>query len=150
MNRFAALDGLRGVSAIAVVLFHLPLAMHAYGSPLVREAYIFVDFFFVLSGFVIAHAYAARIETVASVGDFLLRRVARRWPLHLATLAGLVVLECARVLSTGAAGTRPPPRPARPPPHADAPPRTANPGATPPALIGTHPATSPPPLRHGR
>jgi peptidoglycan/LPS O-acetylase OafA/YrhL len=54
MVRFGALDGLRGISAVAVALLHLPVAFHLFGSPVVREAYVFVDFFFVLSGFVIA------------------------------------------------------------------------------------------------
>lgn len=98
MNRFAALDGLRGLSAVAVAFFHLPLAFHLFGSPLVREAYIFVDFFFVLSGFVIAHAYGARLSSGPELGSFLLRRIGRLWPLHLATLAALIGFECIRYL----------------------------------------------------
>jgi peptidoglycan/LPS O-acetylase OafA/YrhL len=98
MTRFAALDGLRGLSAVAVALFHLPLAFHLYPTALVREAYVFVDFFFVLSGFVIAHAYGARLTGGADLGEFLWRRIGRLWPLHLATLAALVALECVRLL----------------------------------------------------
>jgi peptidoglycan/LPS O-acetylase OafA/YrhL len=98
MTRFAALDGLRGLSAVAVALFHLPLAFHLYPTPLVREAYVFVDFFFVLSGFVLAHAYGARLTGGAELGEFLWRRIGRLWPLHIATLAALVALECIRLL----------------------------------------------------
>src|SRR5690606_39116617 len=110
MARFAALDGLRGISAVAVAFFHLPLAFHLFGSPLVREAYIFVDFFFVLSGFVIAHAYGARLTGGAELGDFLVRRIGRLWPLHLATLGALVALEAIRYLLAARFGfeVRPP------------------------------------------
>jgi peptidoglycan/LPS O-acetylase OafA/YrhL len=98
MTRYAALDGLRGVSAVAVALFHLPVAFHLFGTSVVREAYIFVDFFFVLSGFVIAHAYGARLTSGAELGSFLFRRIGRLWPLHLATLAVMVGLEFGRHL----------------------------------------------------
>jgi len=67
---FVTLDGLRGVAAIAIVTRHSPAFWHsvtAYGSipdaagrlPEVRplfESYLAVDFFFVLSGFVLMHA----------------------------------------------------------------------------------------------
>jgi peptidoglycan/LPS O-acetylase OafA/YrhL len=99
MSRFAALDGLRGVSAIAVVLFHAPIAFHLFDSPLVREAYNFVDFFFVLSGFVIAHAYGDRLATGTQFAEYMLRRVARLWPLHLVTLAAALAVEIAIYLS---------------------------------------------------
>ena len=105
MTRFAALDGLRGISAVAVAFFHVPLAFHLFGSPLVRESYIFVDFFFVLSGFVIAHAYGARLTGGAELGGFLVRRLGRLWPLHLATLAALVAIEAMRLLLASHLGT---------------------------------------------
>ena len=54
---------------MAVALYHLPLAFHLFSAPLVREAYVFVDFFFVLSGFVIAHAYGARLTGGAELGE---------------------------------------------------------------------------------
>ena len=58
---------------------------------LVERAGVFVDFFFVLSGFVIAHAYRERLQS-GQVADFLVRRVGRLWPLHAAVLLGCVVL----------------------------------------------------------
>jgi peptidoglycan/LPS O-acetylase OafA/YrhL len=91
MRRFQALDGLRGISAM---LFHLPVAFNLFGRPLVRESYIFVDFFFVLSGFVISHAYEGRLANWSDGVQFIVRRIGRLWPLHLATLAALVLFEC--------------------------------------------------------
>ncbi len=62
-SRFEALDGWRGVCACLVVLFHFHGYSPVYFSPLVRNSYLFVDFFFVLSGFVIAWNYASRLGT---------------------------------------------------------------------------------------
>jgi len=77
-----------------VGLYHLPLACHLLASPLVREGYVFVDFFFVLSGFVIAHAYGARLNGGGQFVEFLVRRIGRLWPLHIAVLTVLVSLDC--------------------------------------------------------
>ena len=96
-TRFEVLDALRGLCAILVVFFHLPVSSHFHALPLTRHGYLFVDFFFVLSGFVIAHAYRERIGSIGDAGRFLVRRVGRVWPLHLAILAAFVVLELCRL-----------------------------------------------------
>src|SRR6218665_3646823 len=98
MTRYSSLDGLRGIAALAVALFHLPIAMSLYASPLIREAYVAVDFFFVLSGFVIAHAYTTRLNSADAVRDFVIRRVGRLWPLHISVIAAMVVVEVARLI----------------------------------------------------
>ena len=91
--RFRALDACRGLCAVAVVLFHLDAATHFYNWPMVRNAYVAVDFFFVLSGFVIASAYGDRIRTVQEAGRFTLRRFGRLYPLHLVVLIAYVLVE---------------------------------------------------------
>lgn len=92
-RHFEAVDSLRGFAALAVALHHLQVGSHIYFWPLFRNAYIFVDFFFVLSGFVIAHAYQDRLTSKADVEDFAIRRVARIWPLHLVMLAAFLAAE---------------------------------------------------------
>ena len=77
MNRFSALDSFRGICALLVALFHLSAASHFFYLPFVRNAGIFVDFFFVLSGFVLAHAYSHKIQTAEDLKIFLIRRVGR-------------------------------------------------------------------------
>ncbi|MGQ0698846.1 MAG: acyltransferase family protein [Panacagrimonas sp.] len=94
--RFKVLDGWRGVCALLVALYHLNAYGHANGWPLVRGAYMFVDFFFVLSGFVMTHAYADDLTQRRGLGQFLIRRLGRLWPLHLATLGVMVALEVLR------------------------------------------------------
>lgn len=57
---------------------------------------LFVDFFFVLSGFVIASAYQSKLSSGDGVIPFALRRFGRLYPLHIATLAALVTFALAR------------------------------------------------------
>jgi len=92
--RFQALDSWRGVAALMVVIYHAPLLWSFYDAGFVRHSWLFVDFFFVLSGFVIAHAYASKLRDMTDVGHFMLRRFGRVWPLHAAMLLALVLIQC--------------------------------------------------------
>ena len=91
--RFRALDGWRGICALLVAAHHIEARGLLYWQPLIRNAWLFVDFFFVLSGFVIAHAYGDALATRPQVGSFAIRRLGRLWPLHAAMLAALIGLE---------------------------------------------------------
>lgn len=86
--RFDALDGLRGVAALCVVVYHRNWWL---GLPMLWQGYLAVDFFFMLSGFVIGHAYGERLATRAiGLGKFAWLRVERLWPLLIAgTTVGL-------------------------------------------------------------
>ncbi len=97
-ERFEALDAGRGVCALAVAFFHMPLA-----HPLQQQAWFpnlqfCVDIFFVLSGFVLLHAYGDRLATGRQVLRFVLMRFGRLWPLHAVTLGLLVLIETVRFL----------------------------------------------------
>lgn len=60
--RFRSLDAWRGICALCVAALHLNTIGWINTSALIQNAGRFVDFFFVLSGFVIAHAYRERLE----------------------------------------------------------------------------------------
>ncbi|WP_324671532.1 acyltransferase [Hymenobacter sp. GOD-10R] len=78
---FGILDGLRGIAAVAVVVFHfMEFAVPDYADNFIAHAYFAVDFFFCLSGFVIACAYDTRLEKIG-VASFLMRRLIRLHPL---------------------------------------------------------------------
>lgn len=77
-GHFLTLDALRGVAALAVLVLHMPPL-----TGLVFHAYLAVDLFFIMSGFVIAHAYERRLLAGWSPGDFIRTRVVRLWPLYL-------------------------------------------------------------------
>lgn len=90
------LDGLRGVAAFAVILDHVP---GGWLGDLVPGRYLSVDFFFVLSGFVLAHAYGRRLEAGWSPWAFMRARVIRLYPMYLAALMiglGLAMLGLMR------------------------------------------------------
>lgn len=80
--RYEILDGLRGVAALTVVLFHI---LEAYAhSPLdqvINHGYLAVDFFFALSGYVIGYAYDDRWGSGMSVSAFFRRRLIRLQPM---------------------------------------------------------------------
>lgn len=92
--RFDVLDALRGVCAVLVVLYHFQSTGYISNLPLVRNGWLFVDYFFVLSGFVIAHSYRERIgDRAVSVGRFMALRIGRIYPLHIAVLLAIAALE---------------------------------------------------------
>lgn len=85
-HRFEALDALRGICACMVVLLHFETSGVVSASQLVRHSYLFVDFFFVLSGFVIAASYGEKLRSGFSIRKFMLLRLGRVYPLHAAIL----------------------------------------------------------------
>jgi peptidoglycan/LPS O-acetylase OafA/YrhL len=83
-QHFEILDGLRGVAAMAVVVFHF--MEWAYTDPsknFIGHGFLAVDFFFCLSGFVIGYAYDDRIAKMGIL-NFLIARVIRLHPLVIA------------------------------------------------------------------
>jgi peptidoglycan/LPS O-acetylase OafA/YrhL len=78
---YPILDGLRGVAALLVVSFHI-LEAHAksHVSQVINHGYLAVDFFFLLSGFVIGYAYDDRWEKM-TIGNFFKRRLVRLQPM---------------------------------------------------------------------
>ncbi len=101
--RFLALDSLRGICACMIVLFHLHSTGRITNSSLVHNSWMFVDFFFVLSGFVISCGYLERLRTGYSIRKFMLLRLGRVYPLHVAILALFLAMEIAGAL-VGTAG----------------------------------------------
>lgn len=89
---FEILDGLRGLAAIAVVIFHfMEIAVPDYHNSFISHSYLAVDFFFCLSGFVIAYAYDTKIAQIGVV-EFMKLRLIRLHPLVvIGALIGLIV-----------------------------------------------------------
>ena len=79
--RFTVLDTFRGVAALAIALFHF---IDGWGG------YIAVDFFLVLSGFILSHSYLYS-DKKNSLGSFINHRIARLYPLHVFTLITFVL-----------------------------------------------------------
>ncbi len=100
-----ALTSVRGIAAWLVVFFHLRRSIADLpdaAMTVLSKGYLAVDFFFLLSGFVIWLSYGERIRErgFGAVPEFLKRRVARIWPLHLFML-GFAVMLAAALAATG-------------------------------------------------
>jgi peptidoglycan/LPS O-acetylase OafA/YrhL len=100
-NRIHQLDGLRGLLAVFVALFHLQASFSDLPAFLLRQAPIFlqgwyaVDVFFVMSGFVMLHVYGetfANGVTPRLFLNFMWARVVRLYPVHLFALLATMVL----------------------------------------------------------
>ncbi|MEO7047355.1 MAG: acyltransferase, partial [Ferruginibacter sp.] len=98
------LTPLRGIAALLTVIYHADLYIGGGGNGLLKikdsllftKLYLMVDFFFVLSGFIMYHVYAKWfIESVNSFSfkKFTIARFARVYPLHFFTLLYLVILR---------------------------------------------------------
>jgi peptidoglycan/LPS O-acetylase OafA/YrhL len=79
-HQFPVLDGLRGVAAVCVAVFHGSFIFG--GKTLLPEAYLAVDFFFLLSGVVVAHAYERRLQA-GQTFDYMVKRAIRLYPMIL-------------------------------------------------------------------
>ena len=81
-QRYALLDGLRGVAALMVIWYHVFEGFAT--SPetqWMNHGHLAVDFFFGLSGFVIGYAYDERMHNGLTAGKFMLRRIIRLQPM---------------------------------------------------------------------
>lgn len=96
-GRYLALDGLRGVAALFVVLYHIRWTNHVTDTEFVKHGYLAVDLFFILSGFVISAGYSGKITDYSGLQRFICLRFFRVYPLHLAALLALVTLELAKL-----------------------------------------------------
>jgi peptidoglycan/LPS O-acetylase OafA/YrhL len=79
----ASLDGLRGVAAAAVVLYHMTYQAFGPDGAAPHRGYLSVDFFFALSGLVISQAYETRFSAGMPFGAFVKIRLIRLYPLIL-------------------------------------------------------------------
>ena len=93
VNYIYSLTPLRGIAALLVVLFHYDIWLMLRGFPrlidtkyssIITNSYVWVDFFFILSGFVICHVYGKKLEnrTRKIIKKYLWARFIRLYPLH--------------------------------------------------------------------
>ena len=96
-SRFNALDGLRGVAAVGVVLYHV-IEQYAFW------CWSFVDLFFVLSGFLITRiVLTSPLPPGLMLKRFWMRRVLRIWPVYYAVMLLMLAYGVAKTLQSGGA-----------------------------------------------
>lgn len=98
VKRFYALDSFRGVCALAVVVYHLHIVGSITEWAFFSNADLFVEFFFVLSGFVITHAYG--LERHLDFRKFFILRTFRLVPLHVFLLGTFIIFEFLKLLAS--------------------------------------------------
>ena len=97
-KRFEALDGFRGICALCVVVFHMPqLDSTITKWSFFQGSAIFVELFFTLSGFVLAHGYSTKKNL--SFFSFAKSRFFRLYPLHLFMLVLTILMLLVRVIA---------------------------------------------------
>jgi peptidoglycan/LPS O-acetylase OafA/YrhL len=77
---FQTIEALRAVGAFLVVMRHVP---YFFGPVQVPESFLAVDLFYLVSGFVVAHAYGQRLAAGSGVWPFMKTRIIRLWPLYI-------------------------------------------------------------------
>jgi peptidoglycan/LPS O-acetylase OafA/YrhL len=92
-GRFVALDSWRGIAALWIVFYHQGHFGAIASTVAARYGWMLVDFFFVLSGFVITASYGARLANGYPRLPFVMVRLGRVYPLHLAMVGVFVALE---------------------------------------------------------
>lgn len=106
------LDLIRFIASIGIVAHHsieyfVPVASRDWLADKTMGLALFVDLFFVISGFVIAYVYHDRVGTATEYGRFLQRRVGRLVPLHILTLL-LSIFVWTGFVVLGRSGNHPP------------------------------------------
>ncbi|CAI1131472.1 acyltransferase family protein [Serratia quinivorans] len=94
-TRLKYLDGLRGIFALTVALSHFFGSQYGWHDYPFQNAYISVDFFFILSGFVLSHVYGQALSSgLMNDRKFIFYRFARMYPLHIVTMVvvGIIYL----------------------------------------------------------
>ena len=102
-RNIVAHHSLRGIAALLVVFYHMKDISHDKGAAIdsmtgfFSKGYIWVDMFFILSGFILSFVYmqsmASSPYSFIKQKEFIISRVSRIYPLHLATLVSLVVIN---------------------------------------------------------
>lgn len=96
-NKIEELESIRGIAALMVAIYHIPAWNSVlYDVPFLRNGYLMVPLFFVLSGFVIYTTYSGRITTAVEFGRFQFLRFGRLYPIHLTMLLLFLGLESAK------------------------------------------------------
>lgn len=98
MERFNALEGVRGFFCLIVVLAHFEAGYHGKAFINAETLYYLVDIFFVFSGFLMSGLYWSTLRTRTDFIDYMIVRTGRVYPLHLALLLVFIAFEAFRLL----------------------------------------------------
>lgn len=105
-QEIAALTSMRGIVALWVLAFHIEIISGARGqNPVIASGYLGVEFFFMLSGYILSASYGPRFRkglSAADYLDFVLRRARRLYPVHWAVLSVIILVAYFEGRASGA------------------------------------------------
>lgn len=108
-KHYMVLDSFRGICACIVAFSHFNANSIFYGSTLLDRGSPYVDFFFVLSGFIIFANYEDKLRNGYSIKKFMLLRLGRLYPLHFAVLMAFILVDVLQLfINIGGASLYPP------------------------------------------
>jgi peptidoglycan/LPS O-acetylase OafA/YrhL len=93
------LESIRGLAALLIVLFHTPIWNQIFNLEIIRNGYLMVELFFVLSGFVIYNAYSEKINESKDLIRFQFLRFGRLYPVHLLFLLVFVSIDTVKYIA---------------------------------------------------
>ncbi len=93
LRNLDALDALKGIAALAIAFYAWSGFTIWADSAMIGQFYLFVDFFFVFTGFLIAEVYRDHLNSRADLGKFAILRLARLYPIHLFFIMPLAGIE---------------------------------------------------------
>ncbi|WP_157961417.1 acyltransferase family protein [Microvirga flavescens] len=96
-GRVRSVDLLRGIAALVVLVWHFQSYFNAnpYGvlfAPFYQNGQVAVDIFFVISGFILMYVYHGKLQNLADLKLFVIKRLGRLYPLHLVTLVVVALI----------------------------------------------------------
>ena len=97
LKRFSVLDSFRGIAAIFIVIHHIRFVGSITELKFIADAQIFVEMFFVLSGFVLTHGYAFKKNF--NFRRFFISRTFRIFPLHIVMLVLIILAELVKFIA---------------------------------------------------
>ncbi len=104
-GKIEELESIRGIAALLVVLFHMPIwNERLHDIRVIQNGYYMVDLFFVLSGFVMNLNYGDRLHDLRDLTRFQFLRLGRLYPVHLLFLLIAVLTAAASWLAATAFG----------------------------------------------
>ena len=98
-SKILYIESLRGLAAISVALYHFNINSYLTSNLFIKNSWLMVDFFFLLSGFVIALNFQNKIYNFLDAFKFQARRFFRLYPLHLTVLLIFLVIEFGKYIA---------------------------------------------------
>ena len=98
-SKILYIESLRGIAALSVAFYHFGINSYLTSNSFIKNSWLMVDFFFLLSGFVIALNFQNKIYNFSDSLKFQARRFFRLYPLHIAVLLVFLIIECAKYIA---------------------------------------------------